>query len=66
MASNKPLSAQEAAEILRVSESTIYELIRRGEINSCKVGRRVRFAQDDVDAYIARSRHEQIGKEAST
>lgn len=34
MASNKSLSAQEAAEILRVSESTIYELIRRGEINS--------------------------------
>ena len=59
MASNKSLSTQEVAELLYVSKSTIYELIRRGEINSYKVGRKVRFTQDDVDAYIARSRHEQ-------
>ena len=59
MASNRSLSTQEVAELLHVSKSTIYELIRRGEINSYKVGRKVRFTQDDVDAYIARSRHEQ-------
>ena len=59
MASAKSLSTQEVAEILHVSRSTIYDLIRRGEINSYKVGRKVRFTQDDVDAYIARSRHEQ-------
>lgn len=58
MAPNKSLSTQEVAELLHVSKSTIYELIRRGEINSYKVGRKVRFTQDDVDAYIARSRHE--------
>ena len=59
MAPNRSLSTQEVAELLHVSKSTIYELIRRGEINSYKVGRKVRFTQDDVDAYIARSRHEQ-------
>ena len=59
MVQNKSLSAQEVAQILHVSKSTIYELIRRGEINSYKIGRKVRFTQDDVDAYIARSRHEQ-------
>ena len=59
MATNKSLSTVEVAELLHVSKSTIYELIRRGEINSYKVGRKVRFTQDDVDAYIARSRHEQ-------
>ena len=59
MAGVKSLSTQEVADILHVSRSTIYELIRRGEINSYKVGRKVRFTQDDVDAYIARSRHEQ-------
>lgn len=59
LASAKSLSTQEVAQILHVSKSTIYELIRRGEINSYKVGRKVRFTQDDVDAYIARSRHEQ-------
>ena len=59
MSQNKALSTQEVAQILHVSKSTIYELIRRGEINSYKIGRKVRFTQDDVDAYIARSRHEQ-------
>lgn len=59
MLQNKSLSTQEVAEILHVSKSTIYELIRRGEINSYKIGRKVRFTQDDVDAYISRARHEQ-------
>lgn len=58
MAQNKSLSTQEVADILHVSKSTIYDLIRRGEIRSYKIGRKVRFTQDDVDAYIARSRHE--------
>ncbi|MBQ1281003.1 MAG: helix-turn-helix transcriptional regulator [Oscillospiraceae bacterium] len=58
MKQNKSLSTQEVADILHVSKSTVYELIRRGEIHSYKVGRKVRFTQDDVDAYIARSRHE--------
>ena len=58
MAQNKSLSTQDVAEILHVSKSTVYDLIRKGEIHSYKVGRKVRFTQDDVDAYIARSRHE--------
>ena len=58
MAQNKSLSTQEVADILHVSKSTIYDLIKKGEIHSYKIGRKVRFTQDDVDAYIARSRHE--------
>ena len=58
MTQNKSLSTQEVADILHVSKSTIYDLIRKGEIHSYKIGRKVRFTQDDVDAYIARSRHE--------
>ncbi len=58
MTQNKSLSTQEVAQILHVSKSTIYDLIRRGEIHSYKIGRKVRFTQDDVDAYIARSHHE--------
>ena len=58
MAQNKSLSTQQVADILHVSKSTIYDLIRKGEIHSYKIGRKVRFTQDDVDAYIARSRHE--------
>lgn len=58
MAQNKSLSTQEVADILRVSKSTVYDLIHRGEIRSFKIGRKVRFTQEDVDAYIARSKHE--------
>ena len=58
MAQNKSLSTEEVAKILHVSKSTIYDLIKKGEIHSYKIGRKVRFTQDDVDAYIARSRHE--------
>ena len=58
MAQNKSLSTQEVAQSLHVSKSTIYDLIKKGEIHSYKIGRKVRFTQDDVDAYIARSRHE--------
>lgn len=58
MSKNQSLSTQEVADILHVSKTTIYDLIRRGEIHSYKIGRKVRFTQDDVDAYIARSRHE--------
>ena len=58
MSQNKSLSTQEVADILHVSKSTIYDMIKKGEIHSYKIGRKVRFTQDDVDAYIARSRHE--------
>ena len=58
MSQNQSLSTQEVADMLHVSKSTIYDLIRKGEIHSYKIGRKVRFTQDDVDAYIARSRHE--------
>jgi putative molybdopterin biosynthesis protein len=53
------LSTQEVAEMLHVSKSTIYDLIKRGEIRSYKVGRKVRFTEDDVKEYISRSRDSQ-------
>ena len=46
MAQNQSLSTQEVADILHVSKSTIYDLIRKGEIHSYKIGRKVRFTQD--------------------
>lgn len=54
---NKGLSTQQVADILHVSKSTIYDLIKKGEITSYKVGRKVRFTQEDVDDYIAKSRN---------
>ena len=43
MAQNQSLSTQEVADILHVCKSTIYDLIRKGEIHSYKIGRKVRF-----------------------
>lgn len=58
MEADVALSAVDVAKMLHVSKNTVYELIRRGEINSYKVGRKIRFTKEDVNNYIARSRHE--------
>lgn len=58
------LSTQEVADLLRVSKSTIYDLIKRGEIRSYKVGRKVRFTENDIKEYIARSKGNQDIKSA--
>lgn len=59
MEEKNALSTQEVADILQVSKSKIYDLIRRGEINSYKVGRKVRFMEKDIKEYISRSRNTQ-------
>lgn len=48
-------STKDAARILHVSTSTIYELIRRGELKSYRVGRNLRFSQEDLDDYVKQS-----------
>ncbi|MDR3343503.1 MAG: helix-turn-helix transcriptional regulator [Treponema sp.] len=53
---NIALSTQEVADMLRVSKSTVYDLIRNGEIVSYKVGRKVRFTHEDVMQYIAHAK----------
>ncbi|UQZ90015.1 excisionase [Deltaproteobacteria bacterium Smac51] len=58
---NKALTTQDVADILKIAKNTVYELIKRGEINSYKVGRKVRFTMDDVESYISRSRRTVTG-----
>lgn len=53
------LSTQEVADMLNVSKSTIYDLIKKGEIRSYKVGRKVRFTEADVKEYITLSKNRQ-------
>lgn len=59
MEEKNALSTQEVADMLNVSKSTIYDLIKRGEIRSYKVGRKVRFTEKDVKEYISSSRDSQ-------
>lgn len=57
MDNNNAMTTQEVADMLKVSKSTVYELIKREEINSYKVGRKVRFTLKDVEDYISRSKN---------
>jgi len=56
MADQIALTTQEVAEILKVGKNTVYDLVKRGEINSYKVGRKIRFDLSDVEAYIKKSK----------
>lgn len=49
----KLLSAREVAELMGVSECTIYRLAnQKGGIKAVKVGRSVRFRPADLEAYL--------------
>lgn len=50
------LTAPEVASILQIAQNTVYELVKRGELNCYKIGRKMRFTYDDVQAYIEQSR----------
>jgi putative molybdopterin biosynthesis protein len=56
MENKNALTAQDVADILKIAKNTVYEMIKRGEINSYKVGRKVRFTLEDVENYIAKSK----------
>lgn len=52
----KALAADDVAQMLDVSKNTVYSLAKEGRISSYKVGRKLRFTLDDVQAYIAQSK----------
>lgn len=46
------LTPAEAADVLKIGRSKLYELIARGAINSVKLGRCRRFRRSDLDLFI--------------
>jgi len=56
MEANSGLTTQEVAQILNISKNTVYELIKRGEISSYRVGRKVRIDEIDIEEYKNKSR----------
>ncbi|WP_043923517.1 substrate-binding domain-containing protein [Leadbettera azotonutricia] len=46
------LTAEDVAGQLRIKKYTVYELIKRGELPSSKVGKQVRVSQADIDFYL--------------
>lgn len=51
MNENKPLTPQEVADILKISKSTVYELMKRRELNAYRVGKKLRVDPEDVENY---------------
>ncbi|MBO0693269.1 MAG: helix-turn-helix domain-containing protein [Acidimicrobiaceae bacterium] len=47
------LSVEDVIGTLRVSRSTLYALIRHGDLHPLKIGRRTFFNVEDVNRYIA-------------
>ncbi len=53
---NKPLTPQEVADILKISKCTVYELIKRKDLNAYRVGNKVRVDYEDVEEYKNRTK----------
>ena len=51
---NRLLTVQEVAGIMRVSNMTVYRLIRAGDLRAARVGRGYRIRASDVEAYLSR------------
>ena len=46
------LTAQEAADYLRISRRALYQAVRRGQIPRHHFGRRLRFRREELDAAL--------------
>jgi excisionase family DNA binding protein len=56
------LTVVEAAQLLKISVTSVRRLQERRVLAFIKVGGRVRFAQDDILAYLERRRVEPVGQ----
>ena len=50
------MTLNETAKLLGVSRDFVYRLIGRGELPAHRVGERLRFRPEDLDAYLERNR----------
>lgn len=46
------LTVQEVADELRVSDMTVYRIIKRGELTAVRVGNSYRIRRADLDEYL--------------
>lgn len=53
---NKLYTAQEIADKLKIRKTTVYELIKRGELPSSKIGKQLRISEDQLSEYLNKNR----------
>jgi excisionase family DNA binding protein len=51
-AGDRLLTVAEVAATMRVSNMTVYRLIKTGELAALRVGKNYRIRESDVDAYL--------------
>ena len=61
--SNKLLTVNEVANILRVSNMTVYRLVKGGQIPAIRVGKNYRIKESDVNDYLNRGSQRVSGKD---
>ena len=59
------LTAQEAAELLKVKKATVYEMIKRGDIPAVKIGKQLRIDQEDLKKLLQTSAGRETGDTAA-
>ena len=47
------LTVMEVAAVMRVSNMTVYRLIKAGQLAAIRVGKNYRIRESDVEAYLA-------------
>jgi len=50
------LTPVEVAKMLKISKNTVYELVKRGELNSYRVGNKLRIEMNDIEEYKNKSK----------
>lgn len=63
MNEDEAFTPQEVADQLRIAKNTVYELIRRGELPSYRVGKKMRIDRKDVEAYKNKGRGRSLNKD---
>ncbi|MBZ9686425.1 helix-turn-helix transcriptional regulator [Clostridium estertheticum] len=66
MDKNFALTPIEVAEMLKITKNTVYELVKRGELNSYRVGNKVRIEMKDIEDYKNKSKKLQNTKQINT
>ncbi len=49
---NRLYTAQEVADRLKIKKTTVYELIKRGELASSKIGKQLRISEEHLEQYL--------------
>ena len=59
------MTVREVAQMMRVSNMTVYRLIRSGDMGAVRIGKNYRIRKNDVLAYLMR-RSVRVGDEPTT